>query len=355
MKTSYFQVGSYSAPREIRPEWPLPPAYYDPECGRRSLHQAIEQCELADQLGFDWVSFSEHHYHPTVAPNPALAAAAVATRVQKAKIAMLGHNLTLNNPIKVAEDLAMLDTLSDGRLVVGFLRGTPNEFQVFTVNPAESRDLTLESMELILKAWTEPVPFSWEGRHYQYRTVAVWPRPVQQPYPRCYVLGGSKDTADFAARHHLGLGVAFQPFAVLSQTVNYYREKCAEAGWQPTPDDILYRAAVCVAKSAAEAQHEAARWLHLPRTFTMRGGINEAVERLDPAGLNIAKLAGAGFSFARFVGTPDLIVQQVTECREKTGAGVIDLSFQGPGMAHDQTMRMMELFGQEVLPRIRDI
>src|SRR5712692_9658679 len=105
MKTSYFQVGSYSAPREIRPEWPLPPAYYDPECGRRSLHQAIEQCELADQLGFDWVSFSEHHYHPTVAPNPALAAAAVATRVQKAKI-------------------AMLDTLSDGRLVVGFLRGT---------------------------------------------------------------------------------------------------------------------------------------------------------------------------------------------------------------------------------------
>jgi len=135
MKVSFFQRGGYSAPQGIRSDWPVSPALYEPEYGRQSLHHAIEQCELADQLGFDWVSFSEHHYMTTVAPNPALAAAAVATRVRRAKIAMLGHNLVLNNPIKVAEDLAMLDTLSDGRLVVGFLRGTPNEFQVHTVTP----------------------------------------------------------------------------------------------------------------------------------------------------------------------------------------------------------------------------
>jgi len=326
---------------------------YNPEFGPQSFHHALEQCELADHLGFDWVSFSEHHYLTTVAPNPALAAAAVAARVRRAKIAMIGHNLTLNNPIRVAEELAMLDTLSDGRLVVGFLRGTPNEFQVYTVNPAESRDLTLESMELILKAWTEPVPFSWEGRHFQYRTVAVWPRPVQQPYPHCYVLGGSKDSAEFAARHHLGLGVAYLPFAFLSQTITYYRERCAEAGWQPTADDILYRAAVCVAKTEEKAQQDAARCVLKNLNVTMRGGINEAVAQLDPAGLNIGKMAD--FSMARFVGTPDMIVQQVKECKEHSGAGVIDFGFHAPGLVHDEVMGEIELFGKEVLPRIRDI
>ena len=263
MKASFFQRGGYSTPQGIRSDWPVSPALYQPEYGCQSLHHAIEQCELADQLGFDWVSFSEHHYMTTVAPNPALAAAAVATRVRRAKIAMLGHNLVLNNPIKVAEDLAMLDTLSEGRLVVGFLRGTPNEFQVHTVNPAESRDLALESMELILRTWTEPVPFSWEGRHYQYRTVSVWPRPVQQPYPRCYVLGGSKETAEFAARHHLGLGVAYVPFPLLPTAIRSYQEKCIEAGWQPTPDDILYRGAICVANREEEAQQIAARFVFI--------------------------------------------------------------------------------------------
>ena len=353
MKASFFQRGGYSAPQEIHSAWPVPPVRYNPEFGPQSFHHALEQCELADHLGFDWVSFSEHHYLTTVAPNPALAAAAVAARVRRAKIAMIGHNLTLNNPIRVAEELAMLDTLSDGRLVVGFLRGTPNEFQVYTVNPAESRDLTLESMELILKAWTEPVPFSWEGRHFQYRTVAVWPRPVQQPYPHCYVLGGSKDSAEFAARHHLGLGVAYLPFAFLSQTITYYRERCAEAGWQPTADDILYRAAVCVAKTEEKAQQDAARCVLKNLNVTMRGGINEAVAQLDPAGLNIGKMAD--FSMARFVGTPDMIVQQVKECKEHSGAGVIDFGFHAPGLVHDEVMGEIELFGKEVLPRIRDI
>jgi len=353
MKASFFQRGGYSAPHGIRSHWPVSPALYEPEYGRQSLHHAIAQCEFADHLGFDWVSFSEHHYLTTVAPNPALAAAAVATRVRNAKIAMIGHNLTLNNPIKVAEDLATLDTLSDGRLVVGFLRGTPNEFQVYTVNPAESRALALESMELILRAWTERVPFSWEGRHYQYRTVAVWPRPVQQPYPRCYVLGNSKDTAEFAARHHLGIGVACLPFPLLSQAIAYYRERCAEAGWQPTPDDILYRGAICVAHSEEEAHQIAARCVFKNLNVIMRGAINEAVAQRDPSGMNLANMGEA--SLARFVGTPDRIVQQITDCKAYGGVGVIDFGFDVPGMAHPEVMSRMEIFGTTVLPRIRDL
>jgi hypothetical protein len=85
----------------------------------------------------------------------------------------------------------------------------------------------------------------------------------------------------------------------------------------------------------------------------MRGGINEAVAGLDPAGMNLAKMEA--FSMARFVGTPDMIVQQVKECKQQSGVGVIDCGFHVPGLAHDEEMSMMELFGQDVLPRIRDI
>jgi len=208
-------------------------------------------------------------------------------------------------------------------------------------------------MELILRTWTEPVPFSWEGRYYQYRTVAVWPRPVQQPYPRCYVLGGSKETAEFAARHHWGLGVAYVPFPLLPTTIRYYRERCTEAGWQPTPDDILYRGAICVANSEEEARQIAARCALKNLNVTMRGAINEAVEQLDPAGMNLAKMGE--LSMARFVGTPAMIVQQVKDCKEQGGVGVIDFGFHAPGLAHVEVMRMMELFGAEVLPRICDI
>jgi alkanesulfonate monooxygenase SsuD/methylene tetrahydromethanopterin reductase-like flavin-dependent oxidoreductase (luciferase family) len=83
----------------------------------------------------------------------------------------------------------MLDTLTQGRLMVGLLRGTTHEYLVYSVKPKEARDRTTEGMELILKAWTEPHPFSWEGRHFPYRTISVWPRPLQQPYPPTYALG----------------------------------------------------------------------------------------------------------------------------------------------------------------------
>jgi alkanesulfonate monooxygenase SsuD/methylene tetrahydromethanopterin reductase-like flavin-dependent oxidoreductase (luciferase family) len=213
-----FGVLAYVSPHEIPPGWPVPPVYYDRETGHQSLHHGLEQAEFADQLGFDWVSFSEHHYSTmSVAPHPALTAAAVANRVRRARIALLGHVLPLNNPIRIAEELAILDNLCGGRLVVGLLRGTPNEYQAYGVNPAETRDRMTEGMELILKAWTEPQPFGWEGRYYQYRTVSVWPRPLQQPHPPTYALGTTAEAGEFAARNHVGLGVSFAPYEVMAK------------------------------------------------------------------------------------------------------------------------------------------
>ena len=181
---------------------------------RRPFGSVLERLALVEELGFDWVSFSEHHYSArTLCPSPIVMASHVATHLHKITIAVLGPIIPLSNPVRAAEELAMLDTLK-GRLVVGLLRGTTNEYLVYSVKPEEAREHTMEGMELILKAWTEPHLFSWEGRHFQYRTVSVWPRPLQQPYPPTYALGTSRESCEFAVREHLGLGVSFGPLTL---------------------------------------------------------------------------------------------------------------------------------------------
>ena len=150
MKASYLGAMGYSERRNFPIAWPIPPAYHDPETSVRSYQEGMAECELAEEIGFDWISFSEHHYSGRIATGtPAVMAAAVAERCKKARIAMLGHLLPLNNPVRVAEELALLDNLTNGRLVAGFLRGTPNEDQVYTMNPAEGRGRLLEGMDLI--------------------------------------------------------------------------------------------------------------------------------------------------------------------------------------------------------------
>jgi alkanesulfonate monooxygenase SsuD/methylene tetrahydromethanopterin reductase-like flavin-dependent oxidoreductase (luciferase family) len=182
MQVSYFETARYQVPPTAPVEWPVPPGAYDPATGAQAYRGMVDRVQYVEALGFDWVSLSEHHYSPRIlTPNTAVSASYIAARSKKIKIAVLGPIVSQSNPVQVAEELAMLDTLSQGRLIVGMLRGTTNEYLTFDLNPAEARERTTEGMELILKAWTEPQPFGWQGRHYQFRTVSVWPRPLQQP------------------------------------------------------------------------------------------------------------------------------------------------------------------------------
>src|SRR5256712_12257345 len=154
----------------------------------------IERLQYVEELGFDWVSVSEHHYSPRIlTPSPIVSAAFLAAHLKKIKIALLGPIVPQSNPVRVAEEVAMLDTMARGRLVVGLLRGTSNESLTYDLNPAESRERTDEGMELMLKAWTEPQPFGCHGRHFQYRTISIRPRPLQPPHPPPYALGTSRE------------------------------------------------------------------------------------------------------------------------------------------------------------------
>ena len=367
MKASYLGAMGYSQRHQFPTNWPIPPAYHDPETSVRSYQEGMDECEFAEELGFDWVSLSEHHYSGRIATGtPAVMAAAVAERCKRVKIAMLGQLLPLNNPIRCAEELGLLDNLTNGRLIIGFLRGTPNEDQTYGVNPAEGRGRLFEGMDLILKALTEPQPFSWEGRYHQYRTVAVWPPPVQQPLPPVIVATRSDDTVRYAAEHRLGLGVSFVPAERMAAITRKYFQWCEEAGWQPEPDQVVFRGSIYLAETDKQAED----WLAArtgsgpaPGGIAMSPGVSRAVDaareiegsslRAGVAGSPQGDVVGVAGRL-NFMGSPDTVVKQIKQFRDEAGAGVVDLFFQQPGVEHREVMREIDLFGREVLPRIRE-
>jgi alkanesulfonate monooxygenase SsuD/methylene tetrahydromethanopterin reductase-like flavin-dependent oxidoreductase (luciferase family) len=359
MQISYFETARYRAPPSVPAEWPVPPGAYDPETGAAAYQGMVDRVRFVEELGFDWVSLSEHHYSPRIlTPNIAVSGSYIAARSKRIKIAVLGPIVSQSNPVQVAEEMAMLDTLSQGRLVFGMLRGTTNEYLTFDLNPAEARERTTEAMELVLKAWTEPQPFGWQGRHFQFRTVSVWPRPLQQPLPPTYSLGTSRESCEFAARHHIGLGVSFAPFPVVAKSTRYYREECARHGWQPAPEQMLYRANILLADSDDEAAELLAEQRRGSPPFPMRAGVREALLKLDQR--NVAGEARApnvgGILPTSFHGGPDTVVEQIKRCREEVGVGVLDLAFQNPGAPDSGRLtHTLELFAEKVLPRIREV
>jgi alkanesulfonate monooxygenase SsuD/methylene tetrahydromethanopterin reductase-like flavin-dependent oxidoreductase (luciferase family) len=358
MKISYFETGRYDSPPELPREWPVPPAAYDPATGAAAFRGMVERVQFVERLGFDWISVSEHHYSPRIlTPSPVVSAAWLAARVHQIKIAMLGPIVPTANPIRIAEEMAMLDTMAPGRIVIGMLRGTTNEYLSYDLNPAEARERTDEGMELILKTFSEPQPFGWQGRYFQYRTVSLWPR-LQDPPPPVYVLGTSAEAGAFAARNHCGLGVSYGTFESMGQATAYYRQQCAQYGWTPGPDDIIYRANMILGETD-DAADEALRNRDKQAPFPVRGGLRDALLAADTT-RNIAgekRPANVGGVLPiSFCGGPDRVVEQIRLCRDTIGAGVIDISLQDPGAGSaDAMLEKLDLFGRKVLPRIRDI
>ena len=356
MKISYFETGRYDAPTTMPPIWPMPPGAYDARAGAQLYQAMVQRIALVEQLGFDWVSLSEHHYSPRIlTPSPQLAAAYIAARVDVIKLALLGPIVSHSNPVRLAEELAMLDAMAPGRLVVGMLRGTSNEALTYDLNPQESRERTDEGMELILKAWSEPQPFGWQGRHFHYRTVSVWPRPAS--LPPTYALGTSREAADFAARNHIGLGVSYGPFEVMGRAIGYYQDQCGQHGWQPRSDQIIFRANIIL----ADTDEAARRMLHAypaRPAFALGERVADALLEMDARNIaGEARPASVNRALPiNFVGGPDSIIRQIRQCREQTAAGVIDLGFQTPGSTDPGTLlTLLEMFGKQVLPHVHEL
>lgn len=368
MKASLFAQMGYAERHTFPATWPVPPSYHDPTVTMRSYAEGLEECELAEAMGFDWISCSEHHYSGNrLTPNPAVMAAAVSQRCPKVRIALLGPLLQHHNPVRAAEEIGMLDNLTGGRVIMAFLRGIPSEDLPYGMHPAEGRDRLFEGMDLLLKALTEPQPFAWEGRYYRFRTVSVCPRPVQRPLPPVLMATRSDDAVQYAAAHRLGLAVSYDPVEQMAKVTDKYYRWCQEAGWQPTPDQVVYRATILLAETdrqAAQRLQELKASGMAERGLELRASVTQAVSAArigQPFALRHRAVngpaqppsAGPRRELMNLVGGPDTVVRQLKAFHDQCGVGVVDLGFQHMGTDHREVMQSIALFGREVLPQIK--
>ena len=312
-----------------------PPGACDRQVASKSLQRTIANCRRAEDLGFDWISCSEHHYAPfMLTPNPLVLAGALSQATKHARIALLGPLLPLANPVRVAEEVAMLDSMSGGRVVVLFLRGTPSEWRIYNDVTETSREMTQEGIQLILKAWTAPESFAWHGKHFNFDNVSVWPRTLQDPHPPVFGSGNSEESAIFAARNRLGLAISFMPAAAVKRIVALYKDEAKRTGWTPTKDHILYRA-LCTISDSNEPNES-------------------AFDRSDKESSSNGRDAPLFVMGAYLTGGPRNVLRQIELLRE-AGVGIVDMNMNSAVESADYDGQVIatELFARKVLPEIR--
>jgi alkanesulfonate monooxygenase SsuD/methylene tetrahydromethanopterin reductase-like flavin-dependent oxidoreductase (luciferase family) len=370
---SYFHLMPHPYLEEA-PEWPVPHKLFDPERAHGDYQAYVDQMAMAEELGFDWVGCNEHHFTPYgLMSNPALIGAALTQRTKRIGIAMLGALLPLNNPVRVAEEYAMLDVMSGGRLIAGLIRGIPNEYIAYGVDPSESWERFEEAIDLVIRAWTEPEPFGWEGKHYHFRTVSIWPRPMQQPHPPLLFSGGSVESAAFAARKRAKIGVV-QLISLdhARENLDVYRQTARELGWEPPRSNLLIGMHTHVARTDAEARETLGRGEDY--FYRVLSSATQHANELVVHGSNYYQTAAARERRITrraaqkhlsiddrieqgtiLCGSPDTVIRQIKHVVKELGIGVIQTGFKIGSIPNEKVVESMQLFSREVLPHVREL
>ncbi len=347
----------------------LPNEIYKPELGVGLYNRYLDELEYADTLGFDGICVNEHHQTSYGnMPSPNLMAAALVRRTRNAKIAILGNGLPLRaNPLRVAEEVAMLDVMSNGRIISGFVRGIGAEYFSLNLDPTESRDRFLEAHDLIIRAWTEPGPFPFEGKYYRYKYVNIWPRPLQKPHPPVWLPSmGSLETIQWAAERRYPFCSVFTPVENIKRMFNQYREHCEKIGYAPHPEQLGFAAGPYVAETDAKAREELephVMWFFkkafkMPLEYLMPPGyVTEKSLRMmmaqgfkPPGEMSFEELEKAGMVMC---GSPKTVIDKIKDrYKELGGFGFIVTGTAG-NTPHWKTVKSMELFATEVAPALR--
>ena len=344
-------------------------SHYDPVKGAELYHDYLDQMEMADRLGFDGVCLNEHHQTPYgMMPIPGLLAGALARSVKRAKIAVLGRALPLmNNPLVVAEEYAMLDNLTRGRFIAGFVRGIGAEYHAMGINPAESQERFSEAHDLIIRAWTEPGPFVHSGKYYQFNYVNPWPRPYQTPHPPVWVPSqGSASTIKWAAKNRYTYAQTLSPIAAVAKFFQMYRDEAEKAGYTASPDQLAWSNSIYVAETDEKAMREAKphlealvnRLLFMPIEMLLPPGYTnfESMERIRAVKIvgkpqSIEDLVKAGVVI---IGSPNTVREKLAEYQDLAGFNTSLTKTQFGTMPHDMVKANMEAIAQEILPHFRD-
>ena len=347
----------------------FPNTHFDPEKAHVLYNQYHEEYAWADESGVDGIMTNEHHSsYGNMKPSANLDAAVISRITKRARIAILGNIIPINNPVRMAEELAMLDCYSGGRLVSGFVRGGAVETLQAGLDPTENRERFEEAHDLIMKCWTTPGPFRWEGKYYHHRMVNPWVLPMQKPHPPIWFPGGSSpESVIWAASRgytYVNLGALMDLTLELKQI---YIDTANEVGFKPGPEHFGYQLRALVADTDVEAQ-EIGRSFLWNAAYRMRG----PAEHNDPPGyqsreanaLSRRRAGGPeramGYEELQEVGaivagSPETVIKKLTNTIKQLNPGYIILIGSDGNIPHENVMRSIELLGKEVIPALHEI
>ena len=354
----------------------LPNRHYDPEKGAELYHKYLDMWCAAEEMGLE-IMLNEHHQTATcVVPAAPLMLSILARETSRARLLILGNPIAnRNTPVRVAEEMAMVDVLSRGRLECGFVRGVPYEAAPANVIPLRGAERLWEAHDLILKCWTaHDGPFNFEGRHYHMRQVNVWPRPYQQPHPPVWTTGGSDVEHGFkTVSRGFTFAMFLTPVDALARMFAAVRRRCQEEGHvEPADDQFAFMPLVAVGETEEEARRviDGVFWYvtHNKSEPQFRAPPGY-VERRLYADFLTGKFSGGrtdavrreGMEYFRrnhvaLYGTPDQVVEQIRALYRKIGGfGHLIAMLHSGDMDYATTAKSMKLFAEEVMPQVAEL
>ena len=347
---------------------------FDPKMAHELYDTYFEEFQYCTEAGFDGIMINEHHNNPlNMMPSVNVIGAILAKTTKKGKIVFLGNVLPIHeNPLRVAEEVAMIDIISGGRVVCGFVRGIGQETFATNVNPVHNRERFEEAHDLIIKTWTTPGPFRWESKHYQFRVVNPWMMPLQKPHPPIWIPGvASPESVMYAAQHRYPYIALAPPLDLAGEIYDLYASTAEEAGYTPTPENRGYAVRVNVSDSDERAYEEGKKFYWqlgtsfgvTPRHWQSPPGYQSRAatqSRRETAREGIRVSGGAGISYEEsqatyqvITGNPDTVTRRLKDIIDLVDpAYLVIWGREGP-MSHETAMRCIDLMSKEVIPALK--
>lgn len=355
--------------------FPVPGWMWDRALGEKLYTDRMPYIRRVDELGYDGIIFTEHHYGPNggLTPSPTVVMAAATQVTERIKLVTMGVSLALYpQPVRVAEELAIVDNLSHGRLVFGIISSGAQNMYAYNVSPEEERGRHHEAYDLIIKAWTEENPFEWHSQYYDYKCISILPRPLQVPHPPVWTTASADQTLEWAARNHVGL-IASGPTSQCADILNYYQNHAeAQCGWTPTAANRGIAREFFIAPTKAKIQQmvdevfsrerenayphmfqdpnlrELDRQRYNFRTYTYR---KEGGPAIRGVGRGRAQMESGHF----LVGDPESLTEQILEQHRACNIGVLVIRPEMGNMPLEEVADGLELFAREVLPVLKKV
>jgi alkanesulfonate monooxygenase SsuD/methylene tetrahydromethanopterin reductase-like flavin-dependent oxidoreductase (luciferase family) len=325
-----------------------------------SFAELLEQIELTEKLGFDEAWFAEHHHSDYgMLSSPNLIIAALAHRTRRLRFGNLVNVLPLHDPMRLAEECAILDILTEGRLNVGLGRGVPRDDLKHGLDRDTAQARFEEGMEILLRAWTEDT-FTYTGTAWSYVDISCRPRPLQRPHPPIYYGATSPQSPAMVARRGWNLALSRQPLENCARAIKTYRAERLALGKPGSGDTVLVRE-IYIADTDEQAWSDAAPeitrfwqlatdnlWCREPITTD---DLPRFTERFPyfPGGLTVKRLDEWGTSL---IGSPETVLKKARQMLEFAKPDSLVGLFSFGGLSHSQVMRSIELFATRVMPAL---